>query len=176
MPCIISDNCTVTRTSWLFNGAIREAITDTVLFGHAIPKNTQLFIMDNGPGYVSPPLPVDDGLRSESSRNAKTSVGEWKGDAADMRAFKPERWLVQNLETGKDEFDSQAGPNLAFGLGARGCYGRRLAYLQLRIVLVMLLWNFELLETPPDLSGPEATTRMLRCPRQCYVRLEKVRL
>jgi len=165
----------VARTALLFNGSIRTSTVDTTIFGHRIPKGTEVFLMHNGPGYLSPPLPVDDSLRSESSLNAKNQVGQWTPDEEEMKSFRPERWLVQNAETGKEEYDAQAGPHLAFGLGPRGCYGRRLAYLQMRIIIVMMIWNFELKETPAELSGWLAVTKLTRCPRQCYVRLEKAK-
>jgi cytochrome P450 len=152
----------------------RNPTVDTLL-GYHIPKGTEVFMMQNGPGYMSPPIPVDDSKRSESSINAKNLVGQWTPDEQDMKAFRPERWLTRGAN-GKDEFDSQAGPHLAFGLGPRGCYGRRLAYLQMRIVLVMMIWNFEFKETPAAVSSWAAANRLARHPQQCYVQLERVKL
>jgi cytochrome P450 len=165
----------MSRTAQLFNGSIRTATVDTTLLGYHIPKGTEVFMMQNGPGYMSPPIPVDDSKRSESSINAKNLVGQWTPDEQDMKAFRPERWLTRGAN-GKDEFDSQAGPHLAFGLGPRGCYGRRLAYLQMRIVLVMMIWNFEFKETPAAVSSWAAANRLARHPQQCYVQLERVKL
>ncbi len=164
----------MSRIAQLFNAVVRTAMTDTTILGHTIPKGTEVFLMSNGPGYLSPPLPVDDTKRSESSLNAKNQVGQWTPDEEDMKTFRPERWLVTG-EDGKEEFDAHAGPHLAFGLGPRGCFGRRLAYLQMRIILVMMIWNFELKETPAAVSGWEALAKLARHPRQCYVRLEKAK-
>jgi cytochrome P450 len=44
-----------------------------------------------------------------------------------------------------DEFDPSAKPVLAFGLGLRGCFGKRLAYVEIRILITLIIWNFELL-------------------------------
>ena len=164
----------MSRTAVLFGASIRTATTDTIVLGHTIPKGTEVFLMSNGPGYFSSPFQVDDSKRSGSSLNAKNQVGQWIPDEEDMKAFRPERWLVKG-EDGKEEFDPHAGPHLAFGLGPRGCFGRRLAYLQMRIILVMMIWNFELKETPAAVSGWEALTKLARHPRQCYVRLEKAK-
>lgn len=162
------------RLALLFNGTLRSTSVDTTLFGYHIPRGTNVFLMNNGPGYLLPPLPIDEVRRSESSRTSKPIAREWEPDAKDMQAFRPERWLVQD-ENGKEAFDSQAGPSLAFGLGPRGCFGRRLAYLQLRIAIAMMIWNFHLLETPAGVSSWAATAQLTRRPRQCYVRLEKAR-
>ncbi|OAP64682.1 hypothetical protein AYL99_00654 [Fonsecaea erecta] len=165
----------MSRTAQLFNGSIRTTTVDTTLLGHTIPKGTDVFLMQNGPGYLSPPLPVDDSKRSASSLAAKNRVGQWTPDEDDMKTFRPERWLVQDLETGKEVFDAQAGPHLAFGLGPRACFGRRLAYLQMRIIVVMMIWNFELRETPPTVSSWAATNKLARHPRMCYVSLGKAK-
>ena len=164
----------MSRTAQLFNGTNREAVIDTTLLGHRIPKGTTVWLMHNGPGYLAPPFPLEDSKRSESSLSSKYQIGEWTPDEADMKSFRPERWLVKG-EDGQEEFDAQAGPHLAFGLGTRGCFGRRLAYLQMRIVMVLMIWNFEFKETPPKVSTWGAVNKLARHPTSCYVRLEKAK-
>ncbi|ETI24327.1 hypothetical protein G647_03696 [Cladophialophora carrionii CBS 160.54] len=163
------------RTAQLFSATVRSATVDTTVLGYTIPKGTEVFLMQNGPGYLSPPLPLDDSKRSKSSLEAKNQVGQWTPDEADMKAFRPERWLVKN-ENGTEEFDAHAGPHLAFGLGPRGCFGRRLAYLQMRIIVVMMIWNFELTETPERVSSFAALSRLARHPKMCYVQLERAKV
>ncbi|KAF1993248.1 cytochrome P450 [Amniculicola lignicola CBS 123094] len=51
--------------------------------------------------------------------------------------FKPERWLGQ---AGKDTLDASQ----PFSLGARGCLGRNLAWIELNTVLAKLLWKHDL--------------------------------
>jgi cytochrome P450 len=133
----------------------------------------------------SPGFDIDESRRSESSRAAKKDGRAREWDPEDMAVFKPERWLVPASSPGQEkpqegqgeqfEFDSSAGPQLAFGLGPRGCFGKRLAYLQLRIMVTLILWNFELLSCPAELSGYAAIQGVTFKPRQCYVRLRKVR-
>jgi len=164
----------MSRTAILSNGAIRTSTIDTTVLGHPIPKGTNVFLMHNGPGYFSAPFPIADSQRSESSLNAKNLVGQWTPDEQDMKAFRPERWLVK-CEDGRDEYDAHAGPHLSFGLGPRGCFGKRLAYLQMRIIMVMMVWNFELKETPAAVSSWAAVDKMLRHPVQCFVKLEKAK-
>jgi cytochrome P450 len=64
-----------------------------------------------------------------------------------------------------------AGPTLAFGLGPRGCYGKRFALHGLRIQFAMLVWHFHLLKVPDELNGYDSVQRFAREPTQCYVRL-----
>jgi cytochrome P450 len=102
-------------------GAMRVAKCDTDILGYHIPKGTDVFCMANGPGFKSAPFAVDETLRSGSSRDAKDRTGVW--DVTDMSLFMPERWLTQG-DNGEVVFDSRAGPNIPFGLGPRGCFGK----------------------------------------------------
>jgi cytochrome P450 len=147
----------------------RTAVVDVEVLGHRIPKGMDVFFMGNGPSVFSPAFQIDDSLRSPSALAAKNRVGTWNPD--DMADFKPERWLVE--EDGKKVFDAAAGPLLTFGLGPRGCYGRRLAYLELKLVLLLITWNFELQKCPVELSGYAAIDKLTHSPQQCYVRLTK---
>jgi cytochrome P450 len=67
-----------------------------------------------------------------------------------------------------------AGPSLAFGLGPRGCFGRKFALQEVKIQFALIVWHFKLLKTPPELSGYNAVQRFAREPTQCYVRLSAV--
>jgi cytochrome P450 len=153
---------------------VRTAQQDTTVLGRHIPKGTDVFLMANGAGYLEPRLPVDDAARSPGARrhptNTKALAGDWNDK--DIGAFKPERWLRNDSVTGQETFDAMAGPTLAFGLGYRGCFGRRLALQSLRAHFAMTIWHFNLLEPPAELGGYEAVQRFAREPTKCYVRLE----
>lgn len=110
----------------------REAQCDTIVLGHQIPTGTIIFLNSNGPGFYSPALPVDDSKRSPTAKK----VGAWD-ESKDLKAFEPERWLVQQ-ENGELEFDANAGPQLIFGLGPRGCFGKRLAYIEMRTIATLV--------------------------------------
>ena len=178
---------------------MRDATCDTEILGHHIPKGTTVFCLSNGPSFNSAPLTVDEKLRSESSRDAKDRTGAW--DVTDIGLFIPERWLTQD-EDGETIFDLRAGPNIPFGLGPRGCFGklrlgfftvllacchgvcmyryklithcapgRKLAEMELRLLIVLLVWTFDFQPTPAELSGYGAMDKVTHQPQQCFVRL-----
>ena len=73
-----------------------------------------------GPSYKSPALPIDESIRSQSSREFQKDSEKWAH--GDLGSFNPDRWLVRNGQ-GEIEFDSRAAPMQAFGAGMRACYG-----------------------------------------------------
>ncbi|RAL04563.1 cytochrome P450 monooxygenase [Aspergillus ibericus CBS 121593] len=150
----------------------REALVDTELLGHPIPKGTVVTCLVTGPSMMSPGFDIDQTRRSPSSQTAEKEGQFRSWDPADMARFNPDRWIVQT-EKG-DHFNAVAGPQLAFGLGTRGCYGKRLVYLEMRTLLASVLWNFELLPCPSNLSGYQASLITTNEPKQCYVRLREI--
>jgi len=152
---------------------LREAMVDTQLLGHPIPRGTPVFLVSNGPGFKTPALPLPESMRSVSSREKKVNThGVW--DPEDVHLFKPERWLKIDPETGKEIFEPKSGPLLTFSLGPRMCFGKRLAYLETRIVLGLLVWNFEFNKLSPELSSRDAEDSITASPRQCYVSLTRI--
>ncbi|KAL8645431.1 MAG: hypothetical protein Q9226_007305, partial [Calogaya cf. arnoldii] len=119
----------------------REALCDTTILGCPIKKGTQVFFVSNGPGFLSPSLPVDGSKRSSTSLEAKINA-TWD-ETLDLTIFNPERWLVRKntgdgLSADEVDFDGAAGPQLVFGLGRRACWGRRLAYMEMKVMIAML--------------------------------------
>lgn len=151
----------------------RQALEDTTVLGHKIPKGTNVFLMANGPGYLEPHMPVTDEGRSPGARQQAKSLltGAWNDD--NINEFLPERWLERD-EAGREVHNAQAGPSLAFGLGRRGCFGRKLALQVLRIHFALIVWHFELQGVPEGLSSYEAVQKFAREPTQCYVRLKEI--
>ncbi|KAK2615030.1 hypothetical protein N8I77_001809 [Diaporthe amygdali] len=85
----------------------------------------------------------------------------------------PDRWLVEN-ENGQLSFNPRAGPTLAFGLGPRKCFGQKLAYMQIRNVIALLLWNFRFKKMEGKFASKDARLEMSVVPKYCYVTLEKL--
>ncbi|KAK5122321.1 hypothetical protein LTR85_004232 [Meristemomyces frigidus] len=177
------------RCGGTISSNIRTALVDADILGHRVPKGTDVFMISSGPGYVDSPLPVDENQRSKSSQESKDKNGDW--EASDIGAFMPERWLVRD-ERGAFVFDPRAGPALPFGGGPRGCFGmyavfklrevkltdctgRKLASLELKIIMTLIIWDFELLPTPPALSSFAGQDKITHVPQQCYLRLAAAR-
>ncbi|KAK5129842.1 hypothetical protein LTR08_002779 [Meristemomyces frigidus] len=177
-------------------GTVRVATQDTEIFGHHIPKGTDVFMLVRptrppvpaqqcwllltkadlqiqGPSYTAPPLFVDEAKRSETSKQLPPEdrwTGTWDPTALDH--FDPERWLVTN-EKGEQSFDPQAGPMQTFGGGLRGCFGKKLARLALRIVFTLIVWNLELQPLPEALKGFEAEDKVTHRPQKVFLRLKE---
>lgn len=162
------------RIACILPGVPRMATTDTTILGYPVAKGTNVWLLQTGPGYMEPPIPVPELRRARTSLESKLEIGAWNPDPVEMKQFLPERWLVQT-DGGQETFNAQAGPSLHFGLGPRGCFGRRLAQLNLRIIVVMIVWNFDFLECPPELSSFRGYDKIIAQPVQSYVRLAKAK-
>lgn len=150
----------------------RTATQDAVVLGHVIPKGTTILFSTNYAGTRTPSFTVPPALRSPSYHAAGGGkTGEWAPET--IHLFDPERWLVPGHD-GEKVFDASAGPVLQFGAGPRGCFGRRLAYLELRLALVLILWHYELGELPQRYAGWEATDGLTHAPQECVVNLKEV--
>jgi cytochrome P450 len=144
----------------------RTALTDVRILGHLVPKGTIIYMPLHGGGIMEPTFSVDETQRSETYRKAEGKrTGEW--DPEGIKMFDPERWLVDGA------FNAQAGPHLTFGAGPRGCFGRKLAYLELRIAFVLVLWSFRLGDVPEKYADWEAMDQLTHSPVRCYVKLER---
>jgi cytochrome P450 len=150
----------------------RTAKMDAVVLGQVIPKGTRMMLCGHGGGIHEVPFEIDGKLRSEQYRNADGGkVGSW--EPTSIKKFNPDRWLVDDKTSNTKVFDSQAGPHMMFGAGPRGCFGRKLAYLELRLALVLILWHFELQPVPEAYASWEAMEQLTHSPIQCYVKLAK---
>ncbi len=158
------------RCSHIVPVTAREALVNTQILGHHIPKGTHVYLLSNGPSFLLPALDVNENVRTEGARSTKDQCGVW--DAADVADFIPERWL--RLDDGEVVFNPVAGPQMAFGGGPRGCFGRKMVYLELRIVITLLTWSFEFLEMDEGLNTFETTESSTENPQDCNVRLRIV--
>lgn len=151
---------------------VRQALHNTFVLGHHIPKGTDVFLMANGAGYLEPNMPLTQADTRSSGADIssnKSLTGLW--DDSDIHLFKPERWLNDD-----GSFNPMAGPQLAFGLGPRGCFGKRLALQALKMQFALLVWHFEFKGVPEELGGYDAVQRFAREPVKCYVRLRKAEM
>lgn len=68
----------------------------------------------------------------------------------DPDQFIPERWL-EDAENKATYASDNKEASQAFSLGPRGCIGKHLSYLELRLILANLLWHFDIERS--DLAG-----------------------
>lgn len=64
--------------------------------------------------------------------------------------FRPERWLLPThplYKPGTFESDNKSAMK-AFSAGPRDCIGKNLAYAEMRIVVALLLWHFDVEALP----------------------------
>lgn len=148
----------------------RDTMCDTTLLGVPIPKGTEILIPTGGPGVAQAAIPCPEGLHTEERRK-KSNVPSWSPE--DIATFRPDRWLVEN-ENGQLSFNPRAGPTLAFGLGPRKCFGQKLAYMQIRNVIALLLWNFRFKKMEGKFASKDARLEMSVVPKYCYVALERL--
>ncbi|KAI5365414.1 putative cytochrome P450 [Septoria linicola] len=151
---------------------IRVTRCETEILGHRVPAGIDVFLSNAGPGCVSPLVgEVDDAKRSKGGMDQKQKWGMW--DSEDIAQFRPERWLKEDQE-GHVCCDRDAGPANAFGSGPRACFGKKWALLEIKIILTLIFWHFELQLTPAELSTHVAIDGVTHRPAQTYVRLKEV--
>jgi cytochrome P450 len=150
----------------------RVCLADCEILGHPISKGTSVMMLGTGPSVLRPSFEIDESRRSPSAQAAKLGGKSRTWDPENMASFMPERWLIGENK----EFDATAGPQLSFGLGTRGCFGKKLAYVELRVIVTLIVWNFELLPCPKNLSGYKSIIGITNKPTQCFVRLRDVKL
>ncbi|KAK0216143.1 cytochrome P450 [Armillaria fumosa] len=77
----------------------------------------------------------------------------------DAEEFKPERWLIPGGMPSADQLPYGPYGNIASFLdGPRSCIGWRLALLEFKIMISLLIRDFELTSTPDDVKGYIAGT------------------
>ncbi|KAI2601733.1 cytochrome P450 [Hypoxylon sp. NC1633] len=150
---------------------VRMTTKDTMILGHKVPKGSDVFLLNNGPSFQTRPFNINESLRSPSSREAKSAYGTW--NQANMQEFLPERWLVNNAK-GEVRFNPYAGPAMPYGTGLRGCFGTKLAALELKIIITLVVWGFDLEEVPNALGGFGGYDKNTRRPQHVYLRLKQI--
>ncbi|TGJ86621.1 hypothetical protein E0Z10_g2188 [Xylaria hypoxylon] len=144
---------------------------DTVVLGHRIPGDTRVFLNLTGASLNQPSVPVAEVDRRATSRVHNAAAREnWDSEAPEE--FRPERWLRDDSES-IPVFDAAAGPGLAFSAGNRGCWGKRLGYLELRIVLALLVWSFKF-DISDKFSNWETVDSLVSAPKHCIIRMKEI--
>lgn len=95
----------------------RVALVDTTVLGYHIPKGTNIFLLNNGPGFQTPAMPAIPNIALQG----REKQIEW--NQSNIEEFMPERWL-KRASDGVERFDDKAGPSQPFGGGPRACFGK----------------------------------------------------
>ncbi|EHK23104.1 uncharacterized protein TRIVIDRAFT_191659 [Trichoderma virens Gv29-8] len=144
----------VLRFSTVVSFGSRQATRDTTVLGRRIPKGTVVIYLKNGPSFFTKGYDIDESIRSETSKQEENRIKKDTG--------------------GNEIYDPNAAPMSTFGLGPRDCFGKKLAYLEFRLLLTMIVWNFELQKCAGELSSYEGWYKTFVVPWQCYVRPNKI--
>lgn len=68
--------------------------------------------------------------------------------------FRPERWIAGEAGSTKDSVALAESAFCAFSTGSRGCVGKNLAWLEMRIVMAKVIWRFQVeRDTNSNLGG-----------------------
>ncbi|KAF9693491.1 hypothetical protein EKO04_008109 [Ascochyta lentis] len=150
----------------------RETSLPCTILGHNIPAGTPLVLLTAGSFYQSPTMPhVAEELRSRTSRKAvahkinhtRNSNSTSKQRMTCFNDFDPSRWIVDSM------FNPDAVHMLPFSAGSRGCFGKKIAMLEMRILIVVLIMNFDFPKLAEPLSNYKSVDGLSRKPRQCHV-------
>ncbi|KAH8900487.1 cytochrome P450 [Thozetella sp. PMI_491] len=151
----------------------RQATVDTEILGCRVPAGSNILLNTR---LTQSQGAVPERIRSQSSQVAqeKRARGGLDGESGrDLEEFEPRRWLTKDMR-GKEVFDPNSLPVLIFGGGLRGCFGKRLAMQELRIMIVLLVLNFEFLPLPESLTSMEGIEKLFRRPKISHVRLRSL--
>jgi len=139
----------------------RDAVRDTELLGYRIPKGTVCLLVCQGLEHFS-------SLPSKSAKPARQYPGNGNPD---LEVFDPERWLVRN--DGEVRFDGSSNSQMAFGLGIRACWGRKLAELEMKTMTAMVAWSFDILGVPKALASHDGLYDFSYRAKRGFLRLRR---
>ena len=151
----------------------RQTVVDTTVLGHVIPAGTPIMLLFGHAGLRDETEDGQhDGVRSETSLKSGP-----RRHFADVLAFEPARWLRED-----GSFDPNAGSDIPFGGGVvrrtlqsasltlqRGCFGKALALLDLRLFFAMVSLSIRLEPVAAALDTDRATENVTHAPREVYV-------
>ncbi|KAH7400894.1 cytochrome P450 [Phaeosphaeria sp. MPI-PUGE-AT-0046c] len=151
--------------------SFRQTLVNCEIMGHNVPAGTPIILVTAGPSYDEPDTPSTrrqcsskDSLHRHGKKLKTTSSEEEKvSSSIPLNLFAPERWLSDGV------FVPDAVRMFPFSAGPRGCFGKKIAMLELRILIATLVMRFEFPRLAKALSGYEAQDNLTSRPQVCYV-------
>ncbi|KAJ6436726.1 cytochrome P450 monooxygenase [Purpureocillium lavendulum] len=157
----------------------RKATCDTHIGEYSIPKGTDLIVCLAGPGMTE-----ERSIEHFEKAKPAAGIGGRQGVPAwpdgDIATYNPGRWLKKETDSNghvREIFDPKAGPNLAFSIGPRQCFGKKQALLQVKCMITLLLWSFDFDKVKSPLNSDEndrlnnndIEESLVNRPKHCYV-------
>lgn len=156
--------------------SFRQTLEQCDILGHSVPAGTPIVLVTAGPSYDSPNMPIaPEYVRSKTSqasylrKHATQSTLKATPPIANLHAFDPSRWIRED-----GTFDQDAVHMLPFSAGPRGCFGKKIALLEMKMMLAVLIMRFEFPRLRKGLSGYGAVDGLTRRPTCFYVQPRKV--
>jgi cytochrome P450 len=141
----------------------RETLLDCEIMGHQIRAETPLLLITQSP--PGPNMITPDTFKVEQTGPVQQIPGKFQNWNDLFQDFIPERWLDHD-----GNFDPDAGLSLPFATGKRGCFGKRIAMLELKFLVAMLVFSFRFDRLPKALSKFNSRDGLTRQPACCYVK------
>lgn len=145
--------------------SFREAVQDCNILGYRIPSGTPIVLMTQDVTHQQATY------RSQELKPAPRSPAGPSGPDGQVTPeppldeFHPGRWL-----SSVGDFNPNAAASMPFSAGSRGCSGQKIAMLELRVFLVILLWNFRFARLDAGLSRYGSLDGLTRKPSCCFVK------
>ncbi|ORY09598.1 cytochrome P450, partial [Clohesyomyces aquaticus] len=147
--------------------SFRQAIKDCNILGHQVPAGTPIILVTAGPSYDDPNRPtVPEALRSPTSRATRLR----RKDSRTITELHPDQFIPERWLTPDRQFNHSAVHSLPFSSGPRGCFGKKIALLEMRLMISLLVIQFEFPKLPAHLSRYTAKDGLTRRPVCSYVR------
>ncbi|KAI5853649.1 cytochrome P450 [Durotheca rogersii] len=144
------------------DASTRRTTQDVVVLGHRIPAGVDVFSAPSIQSYEDmDDFVIDPALQSPTSKQRET--GPWRRGTKGL--YQPEHWIDT-----QGNYNGYAGPMIPFGAGPRGCFGQRLARMELRIMIVMLVLSFEFKLISDAYASFRAAEIVNRGPQITYIR------
>jgi hypothetical protein len=131
--------------------SFRQTLVPCEILGHQVPAGTPIILVTAGPSYDS----------ADATPIPRTMRGQVAPQALNM--FVPDRWLANG------KFEPEAVRMLPFSGGPRGCFGKHIAMLEMKIMIAVLVLKFEFPQLAKSLSGYQAQDGLTSRPTYCYV-------
>lgn len=130
-----------------------------------------LVLVIDGPTFIDKGWDFPEEIQSETSRMHE-GLGDWADSAYHWDKFQPERWLRSGEEGRQPLFDGMVRPFMPFSSGKRAYWGQRLAYLEVKLIITLLVWNFRFGSLPPELHDWKIYEDIFSKPKNTFVRIE----